>query len=213
MDIYLTHGSIAQAEPNEFNYDVAFKQQKYVKLTSDMFSSTPVFSVAVMVNNLVYYTNTTGLSLFNATFMLYSTKTGKAISALEHAAHRMKHEVEDKVDEYSNEVQDKAKEIYDEASDIAEEGIERGKEIIDGAREKVQNVTDQYKNETGDFITRAEEVIGEVEKEVEDAIPRTWGEVGFSHVMVVLCLLLLLAGRRAKKVQMGAPLVANNEML
>lgn len=60
MDIYLTHGSIAESEPHEFNYDVAFKQQKYLKLTSDMFSSQPLFSVAVLVNNLVYYTNTTG---------------------------------------------------------------------------------------------------------------------------------------------------------
>jgi hypothetical protein len=83
-----------------------------------MFGSAPYFSAAVLVNNLDYYTNTTGSSPFNATFLLYNTGTGKAISGSM------------------------------EASQVARE---------------------------------------------ESA--QSWG-VGFGHIMVVLCVVLLIAGRK-----------------
>lgn len=148
MDIYLTHGSLSNNEPNEFNYDVVFKQQTYLKLSSDMFSSSPMFSVAVLVNNLEYYTNTTGQSLLQASFMLYNTRTGNAISRIGHS---------------------------------------------------------------------------EIAREVEDAIPKTWSDIGFPHVMAALCVILLAIGykKRSSKtvtvvtsqeenVVMGAPLVVRD---
>jgi hypothetical protein len=85
MDVYFTAGPIELNEPNEFNFDVSFKQQKYLKLTSDMFSSAPQFSVAVLINNLEYYTNTTGQSLLKTSFMIYNTKTGQSVSRFGHS--------------------------------------------------------------------------------------------------------------------------------
>ncbi len=79
MDIYITQGSIRDNEPNEFNYDVVFRQQKYLKLTSDMFGSTPKFAVAMLINGLDYYHNITNLSTFNSSFMLYDQATNLAI--------------------------------------------------------------------------------------------------------------------------------------
>jgi len=74
MDIYLTTGSIRDKEPNEFSYDVVFRQQKYLKLTSDMFGSSPKFAIAMVINGLDYYNNITNVSTFNASFMLYNGK-------------------------------------------------------------------------------------------------------------------------------------------
>lgn len=85
MDIYLTHGDIKDNEPNEFNYDVAFKQQKYLKLTSDMFGASPKFSVAILVNGLDYYNNATNTNLLSASFMIYSTVTGQAVTRFGHS--------------------------------------------------------------------------------------------------------------------------------
>ena len=79
MDIYLTKGSINDNEPNEFNFDVVFKQQTYLKLTSDMFGSSPKFAVAMLVNGLDYYNNMTNSSHFNSSFMLYDTVSGRSI--------------------------------------------------------------------------------------------------------------------------------------
>ena len=79
MDIYLTKGTVRDNEPNEFNYDIVFKQQTYLKLTSDMFGSSPKFAVAMLVNGLDYYNNMTNSSHFSAQFMLYDTVSGRTI--------------------------------------------------------------------------------------------------------------------------------------
>lgn len=80
MDVYLTTGSIKDNEPIEFNYDVVFRQKTYVKITSDMIGSNPKFAVAMLINGLIYYTNTTQMSTFNASFTIYDKLSGKAIS-------------------------------------------------------------------------------------------------------------------------------------
>ena len=85
MDIYLTQGSIRDNDPNEFNYDVAFKQQKFVRITSDMFSASPKFAVAMLINGIDYYNNATNLSTFKASFKIYDIKTGQAVSRVAHS--------------------------------------------------------------------------------------------------------------------------------
>ncbi len=80
MDVYLSTGSISINEPNEFNYDVVFRQKTYLKITSDMIGSNPKFAVAMLINGLIYYTNTTQMSTFTASFMIYDKLTGKSIS-------------------------------------------------------------------------------------------------------------------------------------
>jgi len=71
MDIYITQGSIRDNEPNEFNYDMVFRQQTSFKLSSDMVSSMPKFGLAISVNNFDYYTNTTNTTTVQATFNIY----------------------------------------------------------------------------------------------------------------------------------------------
>jgi hypothetical protein len=71
MDIYITQGSIRDNEPNEFNYDMVFRQQTSFKLSSDMVSSMPKFGLVISVNNFDYYTNTTNTTTVQATFNIY----------------------------------------------------------------------------------------------------------------------------------------------
>ena len=81
MDIYLNTGSsLSNREPNEFNFDVSFKNQTYLKLTSDMFGSSPVFGVSVNINGLDTYNNQTNQGYFQATFMLYQNNQAVARS-------------------------------------------------------------------------------------------------------------------------------------
>lgn len=77
MDIYITTGApITEKEPNEFNYDVVFRKQSYLKLTQDMFGANPIFSVAVLVNGLDTYNNATNQTTVSAGFKLINLSTG-----------------------------------------------------------------------------------------------------------------------------------------
>jgi hypothetical protein len=78
MSIYLKQGSIYQTnnlgqrynEPNEFKYDIAFKNHTKVVITSDMLQSMPKFSLMVIINGIDIYNNKTLETSFNVQFRI-----------------------------------------------------------------------------------------------------------------------------------------------
>lgn len=81
MSIYLNQGSIYQMmggnrnnEPNEFNYDIAFKNHTKVVITSDMVQSMPKFSLMVVINGIDIYNNKTLMTSFNVQFKIKSNQ-------------------------------------------------------------------------------------------------------------------------------------------
>ena len=57
MEVYMLKGANADVDPNEFNHDIAFKQQTFVKFGNDMFPSLATFVAAVRVNGINFYQN------------------------------------------------------------------------------------------------------------------------------------------------------------
>eukprot|EP00347_Sterkiella_histriomuscorum_P012091 403369927 len=56
MDIYISSGW--QSDPNEFDYELAFKKQNYIKISSKQFPSLDTFVAAVKINAVEHYSTT-----------------------------------------------------------------------------------------------------------------------------------------------------------
>lgn len=88
MSIYLKQGSIYQTnnlgqrynEPNEFKYDIAFKNHTKVVITSDMLQSMPKFSLMVIINGIDIYNNKTLETSFNVQFRIKNNQQASASS-------------------------------------------------------------------------------------------------------------------------------------
>ena len=88
MSIYLKQGSIYQTnnlgqrynEPNEFKYDIAFKNHTKVVITSDMLQSMPKFSLMVIINGIDIYNNKTHETSFNVQFKIKNNQQASASS-------------------------------------------------------------------------------------------------------------------------------------
>jgi len=88
MSIYLKQGSIYQTnnlgqrynEPNEFKYDIAFKNHTTVVITSDMLQSMPKFSLMVIINGIDIYNNKTLETSFNVQFRIKNNQQASASS-------------------------------------------------------------------------------------------------------------------------------------
>ena len=86
MSIYLKQGSIYQTnnlgqrynEPNEFKYDIAFKNHTKVVITSDMLQSMPKFSLMVIINGIDIYNNKTLETSFNVQFRIKNNQQASA---------------------------------------------------------------------------------------------------------------------------------------
>ena len=57
-------------EPNEFKYDIAFRNHTKVIITSDMVQSMPKFSLMVVINGIDIYNNKTLSTNFNVLFKI-----------------------------------------------------------------------------------------------------------------------------------------------
>ena len=66
MDIYISSGW--QSDPNEFNYELAFKQQNYIKISSKQFPSLDTFVAAVKINAVEHYSTSYHVNTLNTRF-------------------------------------------------------------------------------------------------------------------------------------------------
>ena len=66
LDVYVSAG--INSDPNELNYDLAFRSQTYLKLTSDDFPNLTTFSIQVKVNGIEFYSNVFHKGLVSASF-------------------------------------------------------------------------------------------------------------------------------------------------
>ena len=71
MDIYISAGW--QSDPNDFQYDMAFKQQNYVKLNSRQFPSLDTFVAAVKINGIDHYNTVFHANTLTAAFRIRTT--------------------------------------------------------------------------------------------------------------------------------------------
>ncbi|CDW84139.1 kex1 protein precursor [Stylonychia lemnae] len=70
IDIFISSGW--QSDPNEFKYDLALRQQNYVRLTSKQFPNFETFTAAVKVNGIEHYSTTFHQSNVGVKFNVYT---------------------------------------------------------------------------------------------------------------------------------------------
>lgn len=66
MDIYISSGW--QSDPQEFNYELAFKKQNYIKISSKQFPSLETFVAAIKINGIEHYSTTFHVNTLNVRF-------------------------------------------------------------------------------------------------------------------------------------------------
>lgn len=77
LDVYVMAGD--HSDPNEFEFDAAFKQQNYVRFTSDQYPSFATFTAAVKVNGIDFYSNKFNQPSFTAKFNILNSDNAASL--------------------------------------------------------------------------------------------------------------------------------------
>ncbi|CDW87058.1 serine carboxypeptidase [Stylonychia lemnae] len=167
LDIFISSGW--QSDPNEFQYDLAFRQQNYIRITSKQFPNFETFTAAVKVNGIEHYSTTFHQSNLNVKFDIITDQSVLLTqeSEIEAIQHQMlqsldplenpqndtfinfNHDISTWIDEIDkiNEIDEIDNEI-DEIDDEIEDEIQKIEKINEIMKDELENQRNQSQNQS-----------------------------------------------------------------